>query len=73
MNNMTNPPPPDYVRLDQINDDLHVITRLLEKPGVCMSAPEVMDVIRIASSRVLSQYHALAFEMRKRDQEKQSG
>ena len=57
---------PDFEKLDAINDELHCIARLLEKPDSVMSAPEIMDVIRMATDRVMSQYHDIAFQMRVR-------
>lgn len=58
--------PPWHERVDHLNDELHIVCRLLCKPEACMAAPEVMDVIRIAVERIHGLYTALAFEMRTR-------
>ena len=50
--------------LECVNDDLGCIRRLLGKPDVCMSAPEVMDVIRMAVDRVHYRYECMATEQR---------
>lgn len=59
--------PPFHKRLDALNDEFFVVRRLLGKPGACMSAPEIMDVLRIAVDRIHSLYEALAMEMRAKE------
>ena len=54
--------------MDGIADDHHCIVRLLGKPEVCMSAPEIMDIIRLASQAVSTRLHELAFRMRQEQQ-----
>lgn len=51
-------------RLDKLNGELQSIMRLLNKPNVLASAPEVMDVIRSAAAHVFRQSSDLAYEMR---------
>jgi hypothetical protein len=45
--------------MENINDDLGCIVRLVEKPEACMSAPEVMGVIRLALQWVRARYESL--------------
>ena len=58
--------PPMYQRLEGINEDLACIRRLLGKPEACMSAPEIMDVLCLAVSRVHHLYEDLTAEMRQK-------
>lgn len=53
-----------YETLDGIGDDLHALVRLLNKPEVCMSAPEVLDVVRLAGNDVSRRVTELAYRMR---------
>lgn len=58
--------PPAYERLDALNDKLDCVVRLLGKPEACMTAPEVMDIVSMASMWLRDRYQELAFEMRKK-------
>lgn len=57
--------PPNHELLEAIVDELHIIKRLLEKPHACQSAPEVMDVLRMATTHTHSRLQSLAHEMRR--------
>ena len=50
--------------LDYIADDLCCVVRLLNKPEACMSAPEVMDAIRLAGNDLARRTRELACRMR---------
>lgn len=52
-------------RLNHLNDELHIVRRLLNHPEACMSRPEVLDVLRIAVDRIHSQYQTLAFDLQR--------
>lgn len=60
-------PPKPYRCLEHINDEFQIIRRLMGKPKLCMSAPEIMDVIRLAIDRVHSLYQSLAHNLRQND------
>ena len=62
--NMCPEPPPFFRRLESVNDDLHVLRRLMEKPGECMFVPEIMDMMRMALAYTHDRYESLAREMR---------
>jgi hypothetical protein len=55
---------PDYRRLELLNDELAIVRRLLNKPHAASSAPEVMDVLRMAVDYTHSRMETLACEMR---------
>lgn len=53
-----------HERLDALNDELHIIRRLLANPSSFGNSPHVMDVLRMAVDYTHSRYQQLAFEMR---------
>lgn len=59
---------PLYRRYEALNDELHIVRRMLEKPTACMAAPEIMDLMRIAVARVHSQYETLTVEHRRQSE-----
>lgn len=55
-------------RLDALNDELHQIHRLLERPEMC--TPQVMDIVRMAVAYTHSRYEELAYKVRCEEQSK---
>ena len=53
-----------YETLDHLTDGFAAIVRLLEKPSVVMSAPEVMDAVTMAAKYLAAQYEQVAYRMR---------
>jgi hypothetical protein len=58
------PDPPAHVLLEQINDELHIIRRMLGNPTAFMAGPEVMDILRMAVERVHNRYEEMAVDLR---------
>ena len=58
--------PKVYERLDALNDELHIIRRVLNKPAA-FPVPESMDMLRLAVDRVHTLYHYLAYQLRGRN------
>lgn len=63
---------PDFVQLDRINDDLHAVRRILDRPDIATQDPAIMDLIRISVCRIHDQYTNLAFDMRRRTKNESS-
>lgn len=55
--------PTVYERLDALNDELHIVRRLLNRPEAFRSS-EIMDVLRMAVDYTHHRYQELAFELR---------
>lgn len=56
-----------FQQMDAINDQLHSVVRLLNRPEAC--PPQALDVVVIALHKIHSDYQSLAHAMRRESQE----